>query len=43
MSGKRQMKRKLNSPPAGQPRLMSAAEGHFVSVPGIIMHQETAG
>lgn len=33
MSGVRQMKRELSSPPAGQPPLMSATEGHFIPVP----------
>lgn len=37
------MKRKLNPPPAGQPYLMSVAERHFVSVPGIVMSKERVG
>lgn len=40
MSEVRQMKRKLKCPPAGQPYLMSAAEGHFIPVPGIAMSKE---
>lgn len=42
-SGVKQMKRKLNSPPAGQPYSMSVAERHSVSVPGTVVSKERLG